>query len=253
MASWLTPDWPAPENIGAAITTRKGGCSDGLFDSNNFALHVGDCEADVAGNRQLLIKNLGLAEQPKWLEQVHGTEVIYAPQAAPTLVPIADASFTDKVGQACAVLTADCLPVLLCNQQGTQVAAAHAGWRGLCNGILRNAVATFHRTDRLMAYLGPAIGPGAFEVGAEVLQAFIEQAQDSQQVEAIKAAFVPTGDGKYLADLYGLARADLASCGVAAVYGGDYCTFSDPTRFYSYRREPKTGRMASLIWLKNSQ
>jgi copper oxidase (laccase) domain-containing protein len=104
-----------------------------------------------------------------------------------------------------------------------------------------------------MAYLGPAIGPGAFEVGAEVLQAFIEQAQDSQQVEAIKAAFVPTGDGKYLADLYGLARADLASCGVAAVYGGDYCTFSDPTRFYSYRREPKTGRMASLIWLKNSQ
>lgn len=253
MASWLTPDWPAPENIGAAITTREGGCSDGPFDSNNLALHVDDCEADVAGNRQLLIKNLGLAEQPKWLEQVHGTEVIYAPQATPTLVPIADASFTDKVGQACAVLTADCLPVLLCNQQGTQVAAAHAGWRGLCNGILRNAVATFHRTDRLMAYLGPAIGPGAFEVGAEVLQAFIEQSQDSQQVEAIKAAFVPTGDGKYLADLYGLARADLASCGVAAVYGGDYCTFSDPTRFYSYRREPKTGRMASLIWLKNSQ
>lgn len=253
MASWLTPDWPAPKNIGAAITTREGGCSLGPFGSNNLALHVADSEADVIANRKALMHNLGLSAQPKWLEQVHGTEVIYAPQTTPAFTPTADASFTDQSGSACVVLTADCLPVLLCNQQGTQVAAAHAGWRGLCNGILRNTLATFSRDDQLLAYLGPAIGPTAFEVGAEVLEAFIDQAQDSQQIQSIKAAFAPAQDGKYLADLYALARAELASCGVTAVYGGQYCTFSDPARFYSYRREAKTGRMASLIWLKNRQ
>ena len=257
MASWLTPYWPAPKSVGAAITTREGGCSKAPFDSNNLALHVADSEADVIANRESIVENLGLPEQPLWLEQVHGTEVVYTPRimgnATATLAPAADASYTDKAGRACVVMTADCLPVLFCNQQGTQVAAAHAGWRGLCNGVLRNTVATFNRSDKVMAYLGPAIGPVAFEVGAEVLQAFIEQAQNPQQIQAIKAAFVPAKEGKYFADLYALARAELASCGIKAVYGGDCCTFSDSARFYSYRREAKTGRMASLIWLKNSQ
>ena len=150
-------------------------------------------------------------------------------------------------------MTADCLPVLFCNRQGTQVAAAHAGWRGLCQGILRKTLARFTQPKQVMAYLGPAIGPDKFEVGAEVLQAFIEGAQTAQQIAAIQTAFMPTQQGKYLADLYALARAELMSCGLSAIYGGDYCTLTDTERFYSYRREAITGRMATLIWLKNNQ
>ena len=251
MTSLITPDWPAPAHIGAAITTRQGGCSRAPFDSNNLALHVADAESAVRANRQALIDELGLSRQPLWLDQVHGTEVIYLPEAS--AVPTADASFTDSPEQACAIMAADCLPVLFCDQQGTQVAAAHAGWRGLCNGILRKTVAKFTHPDQVMAYLGPAIGPQAFEVGAEVLQAFIEGAQGAQQLEAIQTAFIPCRQDKYLADLFALARAELVGCGVSAIFGGDYCTFADATRFYSYRREAKTGRMASLIWLKNGQ
>ena len=249
LMSSLIPDWPAPKTVGAAITTRHGGCSRAPFNDNNLALHVGDNEFDVEANRQLLASSLGLTEQPLWLQQVHGTEIVYGPNA--NGIPIADASYSDKAGAACVVMTADCLPVLMCNQQGTRVAAAHAGWRGLCNGILRKSVATFPPGDQLMAYLGPAIGPKAFEVGAEVLQAFLNNAHNEQHAEAIKAAFVPALPGKYLADLYALARAELACCGVNAVYGGDNCTFNDTERFYSYRREPETGRFASLIWLNN--
>jgi YfiH family protein len=194
---------------------------------------------------------LGLEQQPLWLEQVHGTQVLYAPEAGPE--PRADASFSDQPGPACVVMTADCLPVLFCDRQGTQVAAAHAGWRGLCQGILRKTLARFSRPDQVMAYLGPAIGPDKFEVGDEVLQAFIHGAQNGQQMEAIQTAFMPTQQGKYLADLYALARAELTGCGLGAIYGGDFCTFTDAERFYSYRRELDTGRMASLIWLKNNQ
>lgn len=248
MTSWISPDWPAPENIGAAITTRQGGCSPMPFDSNNLALHVSDDATNVHANRKSLAEQLGLSQPPLWLDQVHGTEVVYAPEAG---APKADASFTDQPAVACAIMTADCLPVLFCNQQGTQVAAAHAGWRGLCNGILRKTVAKFTQPDQVMAYLGPAIGPEVFEVGPEVLQAFIEGAQGAQQLVAIETAFTPSRQDKYLADLYALARAELTACGVSAIYGGGYCTFSDSTRFYSYRREAKTGRMASLVWLKN--
>ena len=247
----LIPAWPAPETVGAAITIRSGGCSRAPYNDNNLALHVGDNEFDVEANRQLLASRLGLAEQPLWLQQVHGTEIVYGPNADGT--PVADASYSDKAGAACVVMTADCLPVLMCNRQGTRVAAAHAGWRGLCNGILRKTVATFAPDDQLLAYLGPAIGPKAFEVGAEVLQAFQDRAQNPRHMQAIKAAFVPALPGKYLADLYALARAELACSGVDAVYGGDYCTFNDAERFYSYRREPETGRFASLIWLKDSE
>jgi YfiH family protein len=208
---------------------------------------VGDNASDVLSNRQCLADSLHLHEQPLWLEQVHGTDVEYAPTAAGT--PAADASYSDQVGRACVVMTADCLPVLLCNQQGTQVAAAHAGWRGLCNGVLRNTVATFSSPDQVMAYLGPAIGPEAFEVGTEVLQAFIQKSLNEQHRQQIESAFMPSPANKYRADLYALARAELVNCGVKHIYGGDYCVYSSPEQFYSYRREPVTGRFASLIWL----
>ena len=247
MDSWFPADWPAAATVKTAITTRHGGCSQAPFDNNNLGLHVGDKASDVLANRQSLVSSLNLSEQPLWLEQVHGTDVEYAPTAAGT--PTADASYSDQVGRACVVMTADCLPVLLCNQQGTQVAAAHAGWRGLCSGVLRNTVATFSASDQLMAYLGPAIGPEAFEVGPEVLQGFTEKALNERHRAEIEAAFTAASDGKYRADLYALARAELANCGVRDTYGGDHCVYSMPERFYSYRRQPVTGRFASLIWL----
>ena len=247
MNNWFSADWPAPEAVRTAITTRCGGCSQPPYSSNNLGLHVGDKVSDVLSNRQFLADSLHLSEQPLWLHQVHGTVVEYAPTAKGT--PTADASYSDQSGKACVVMTADCLPVLLCNQQGTQVAAAHAGWRGLCNGVLRNAVATFSPSDQLMAYLGPAIGPEAFEVGAEVLQAFIDKSFNKQHRQQIEAAFMPSSVNKYRADLYALARAELVNCGVRHIYGGDYCVFSSADQFYSYRREPVTGRFASLIWL----
>ena len=245
----LALDWPAPETVGAAITLRTGGISQGPFDSNNMALHVEDSESKVQQNRQMLQAELGLEQQPLWLEQCHGTEIVLVEDSLG--VPQADASQTRQPQRACVVMTADCLPVLFCNHQGTQVAAAHAGWRGLCNGILRKTVAQFDRPESVIVYLGPAIGPKVYEVGAELLPAFVKNSQDALQVAAIQSAFVPLQSGKFLANLYALARAELESCGVNAVYGGEFCTFSEPDRFYSYRRTPKTGRTASLIWLKN--
>lgn len=255
---YFIPDWPAPKNVRSAISLRAGGVSKAPFNSNNLALHVEDNPAHVLANRQTLVTALNLPCDPLWLEQVHGTDIVYAPniKGVPKAqgIPSADGSYTDTANTVCAVLTADCLPVLLCNQSGTHVAAAHAGWRGLCNGILRDSVATFaQHDDQIMAYLGPAIGPQRFEVGAEVLEAFLVKAQNVEHQQAIKAAFLPSSAaGKHLADLYALARAELAACGVTAVYGGEYCTFSQSEQFYSYRRDRKTGRNASLIWLENS-
>lgn len=248
---FFIPDWPAPNNVRSAITLRTGGISQAPFTSNNLAVHVGDNEEHVAANRQSLVNELRLPCQPLWLDQVHGTDTVYVPEADG--IPSVDASYTDTADTVCAVLTADCLPVLLCNQSGTHIAAAHAGWRGLCNGILRNTVRSFaYEKDPIMAYLGPAIGPQVFEVGAEVLQAFVSRAQSTRHRQAIEAAFRSgLTEDKYLADLYVLARAELAACGVTAVYGGDRCTFSQSDQFYSYRRDIKTGRNASLIWLQN--
>jgi hypothetical protein len=247
----ITPQWPAPANVGAAITLRSGGCSSAPFDQSNLALHVQDEPQDVIVNRQSLVQSLKLPAPPLWLDQVHGTDIVCASESTGT--PKADGSFSDQPGTVCAVLTADCLPVLLCDSAGTQVAAAHAGWRGLSGGILRKTIATFQQSpDQILAYLGPAIGPQVFEVGGEVLQAFLDQAQNSQHQQAIVAAFTlreSTGD-KYLADLYALAQAELQASGVTQIYGGDYCSYSDSERFYSYRREPKTGRNGSLIWLR---
>jgi YfiH family protein len=253
--NFLIPDWPAPAQVKSAITLRSGGCSRTPFDSNNLALHVEDSEADVQTNRQNLIKSLALPAQPLWLNQCHGIDLVYVPDYLhePQQAATADGSYSDKANSVCAILTADCLPVLFCNQAGTQVAAAHAGWRGLCGGILRKTVDTFKGSpDQVMAYLGPAIGPQVFEVGGEVLQAFLNRAQNQSHQLAVREAFkaVDSIEGKYLADLYALARAELSASGVTEIYGGNYCSYSDSERFYSFRRESKTGRNASLIWLQ---
>lgn len=252
-SSFFIPDWPAPTSIGAAISLRLGGISKGPFSSNNMALHVGDNAIDVRVNRDSLISRLGLLNPPLWLNQVHGTDVIYASDAEE--IPDADGSYTDESHTICAVMTADCLPILLCDKAGSEVAAVHAGWRGLCYGVVRQAVGKFRSpSEQIMAFLGPAIGPKAFEVGPEVLESFLDNAQSQQHQKSIITAFKSTDNNQFndhlFADLYALARAELVACGIDSIFGGDFCTFSDKERFYSYRREQTTGRHASLIWLK---
>ncbi|WP_354685829.1 peptidoglycan editing factor PgeF [Cupriavidus necator] len=258
--AWLVPDWPAPARVQALSTTRRGGVSKGPYGlaggapgGLNLGTHVGDDPADVARNRERLATSL--PSMPRWLEQVHGCAVVTAdPVAAPgDPVPRADASMAIAPGHVCAVMTADCLPVLLCDAHGTVVGAAHAGWRGLCNGVIEATLARMQAAAggsamRWLAWLGPAIGPDAFEVGAEVREAFLQQARPDEQA-AVAAAFRAGAPGKYLADIYALARTRLARAGCTDVYGGDACTVADAERFYSYRRDGVTGRMASLVWL----
>lgn len=241
---WIIPEWPAPPNVQAVTTTRQGGVSKPPFDSLNMAGHVGDDSAAVAANRRLVRQALSLPDEPWWLNQVHGTGVVKIERGAGGL-PEADASMTKEMDCVCAVLTADCLPVLFCNRAGTQIAAAHAGWRGLLAGILEATVNTLTvEGDEILAWLGPAIGPRSFEVGEEVYQAFVD-------LDAgMTSCFVASKPGHWFADLYGLARRRLATVGVTAVYGGGFCTVEDRERFYSFRRDGKTGRMASLIWLQ---
>jgi len=238
-SDWLTPDWPAPASVRACVTTRAGGVSLAPFDSLNLGDHVEDAPLAVAANRQVLVDALGC--RPAWLQQVHSADVV---EADSRCVPTADASWTATPGTACAVLTADCLPALFCDRAGTRVAAAHAGWRGLAGGVLENTVAALGiEPAELLVWLGPAIGPQSFEVGAEVREAFVAVHTEAQR------AFVPSRNaGKFMADLYALARIRLAACGVTAVYGGGLDTFSDP-RFFSYRRAARTGRFASLVWI----
>ncbi|TAN50129.1 MAG: peptidoglycan editing factor PgeF [Methylococcaceae bacterium] len=233
----LTPDWPAPNHVLALVTTRLGGVSAAPYSGFNLAGHVADHPADVAENRRLLREGLRLPAEPVWLDQVHGSEVI---DAAVAEFRLADASHTGQAGVVLAVLTADCLPVLFCDSAGTRIAAAHAGWKGLLAGVLQNTARAMGKGE-IMAWLGPAIGPGAFCVGGEVREAFV------QRLAGAEAAFQPHGR-QWLADLYTLARLALLEAGVERVYGGGLCTWSDAARFYSYRREPVTGRMASLIW-----
>jgi len=240
MTSWLTPDWPAPANVRACVTTRAGGVSAPPFDSFNLGDHVGDEPAAVAENRRRLTEALGC--RPAWLSQVHGIDVV---QADPASVATADASWSATPGVACTIMTADCLPALFCDRAGTRVGAAHAGWRGLAGGVLEATVdALGVAPAELLVWLGPSIGPQAFEVGPEVREAFLADHAEAER------AFVPSANaGKYMADIYALARIRLAAKGVTAVYGGGFCTFSDTERFYSYRRSSRTGRLASLIWL----
>jgi YfiH family protein len=241
----IFPQWPAPGCVRAASTIRAGGVSDAPYDSFNLATHVGDAEAAVQANRARLRQRLRLPAEPLWLNQVHGKRIVEAGNAAVGACPSADASFGRSTGGVCAVMTADCLPVLLCDRAGSVVAAAHAGWRGLAGGVLEATVASLGVEPRqLLAWLGPAIGPAAFEVGSEVRAAF------SDVHAAAAAAFVLQPNGRWLADIYHLARIRLAAAGVDAVYGGGSCTFTDRARFYSFRRDKITGRMVSLIWLE---
>lgn len=238
----IKPDWPAASHVRACTTTRAGGVSLPPFDSLNLGRHVGDDESAVEINRQRLTQWAELPDKPLWLEQVHGTNVIDAGQWRPGIE--ADAIYSDQTGQVCVVMTADCLPVLFTDRKGSQVAAAHAGWRGLLAGVLENTVARFaDKREDILAWLGPAIGPARFEVGLEVFEAFTDR--DSQAA----AAFKQSDATHYLADIYLLARQRLAQLGVTAVFGGDRCTVSETKAFFSYRRDGKTGRMASLIWI----
>ncbi|WP_429148424.1 peptidoglycan editing factor PgeF [Aeromonas rivipollensis] len=242
--NWIEPDWPAPGNVRALSTTRDGGLSEGVFAGLNLGAHVGDEPARVEANRARLQQAAQLPGPLNWLNQVHGTAV-HRVGSDYERAPDADAACTQQAGQACIVMTADCLPVLFCDRAGTVVAAAHAGWRGLKEGVLEASIAAMGcEPGEILTWLGPAIGPTAFEVGGEVREAFM-----AEQAEA-ESAFVPSvSEGKWLADIYRLARLRLARAGVNAVYGGEFCTFSDGDQFYSYRRDGQTGRMASLIWL----
>ena len=242
---FIRADWDAPAHIHALTTTRQGGESVGPYTGLNLGDHVDDLPEAVSANRQLLIQATGLQQPPQWLKQVHGTAVVEA--QADGLVRTADACFSSNPGQGCIVMTADCLPVLFTNTQGTRVAAAHAGWRGLAAGVLEQTLNIFDPQDRVLAWLGPAIGPLAFEVGAEVKQIFVQQ--DQRAEEAFRSSPTHPQD-RFLADIYQLARIRLLAAGVVAVTGGEHCTFSDTQSFFSYRRDGVTGRMASLIWIE---
>jgi polyphenol oxidase len=244
----IVPDWDAPANVGALATTRNGGTSSGPYAAAdgrgglNLGVHVGDDPQDVARNRALL--RACLPAEPAWLNQVHGARVVDAGEAVSAAQPPdADAAIATRPGAVCVIQTADCLPVLFCDAAGKAVGAAHAGWRGLAGGVLQATVARMRDAGAgdILAWLGPAIGPGAFEVGQDVVDAFPGRGD----------AFRPlaSGAGKYLADIYLLAGAALREAGVVKVSGGGGCTVSDAQRFYSYRRDKVTGRMASLVWL----
>ncbi len=242
MTKVIIPQWPLPDNVRACSSTRIGGVSEAPWDSMNLGAHCGDNPEHVSINRQQFYQDGGLPGAPVWLEQVHGIDVLtltggqYASKRA-------DASYTNLPGQVCAVMTADCLPVLFCSKAGTEVGAAHAGWRGLCAGVLEQTVSHFNDSpENIMAWLGPAIGPDAFEVGPEVREAFMEK--DPQAARA----FCSAGD-KFYADLYQIARQRLAALGITQVYGGNRCTFTEKSDFFSWRRDRTTGRMASFIWL----
>jgi YfiH family protein len=246
----ITPDWPAPKNVRACITTRVGGVSAAPYSSNNFGLHVGDAVSSVEQNRAALCVQRGLSKSPQWLEQIHGVKVVTA--KGDDLVRTADASYSSEIGQACVVMTADCLPILLCEKQGAQVAALHCGWRSLAKGICAKALKQFTGSPKdIIAYLGPAISQSHFEVGVDVLEAFFKSARSPAHADAISTAFISAQRPlHFYADIYALARAELNSLGITAVYGGDYCTYRQAEYFYSYRRDGITGRMASLIWLE---
>jgi len=241
--SFITADWPAPDNVVALTTCRDGGVSGAGFASFNLATHVNDQTSAVVHNRSTLRRELELPEAPVWLDQVHGCDIIEL-NGTEKGIPQADAVIARTRQRVCAVLTADCLPVLLCTENGTAIAAIHAGWRGLLDGIIEKTVAKLAPANTVLAWLGPAIGPANFEVGSEVRDAFTDKTPVMQQ------AFREVDEHHYLADLYALARMRLIQNGVKRIYGGEHCTYNEANQFYSYRREPITGRMASLIWLQ---
>ena len=240
---YLTPQWPAPPQVRAAFTLRTGGVSAAPYDALNLGTHVGDAPPAVAENRRRVRAALGLPAEPAWLDQVHGTHVLEREDAAPSRAPAADALITRAPGLVAAVQVADCPPVLFAARDGSVVAAAHAGWRGLAAGVLEATVTRAAvPAGELLAWLGPAIGAAHFEVGGEVREAFL--AHDARAAEA----FAPNARGRWQCDLPRLARQRLAQCGVTAVFGGSWCTYADGARFFSYRRDGQCGRMAAMIW-----
>jgi polyphenol oxidase len=238
----LRPDWPAPARVRAAQTLRTGGVSVGAYASLNLGAHVGDDQSFVAENRARLRRSLALQTEPLWLSQAHGAHIVEVDDDSGR---VGDGVVTRRAGTVCAILAADCLPVLFANDAGTCVAAAHAGWRGLAAGVLEATVhATRESPECLLAWFGPAIGLKAFEVGAQVRDAFV--AHDARAADA----FVANARGRWMADLFKLARQRLFAVGLTRIYGGGLCTASDPARFFSHRRDGQSGRMATLIWLE---
>jgi YfiH family protein len=246
---FIQPNWPAPPNVRAASTLRTGGISREPYDSFNLAAHVGDETQAVTENRRLLKAALRLPAEPTWLEQIHGDSVAEASAQNECAMrpPRADASVARSAGRVCAILAADCLPVLFCSRDGDRVAAAHAGWRGLAAGVLDTTVGSLGLPgSKLIAWMGPAISQQAYEVGDDVRIAML--ARDS----GFASAFTPNARGRWQCDLYQLARRNLEQLGVKAIYGGGYCTYDDADRFYSFRRDGQCGRMATLVWMTES-
>jgi len=240
--SLIIPDWQAPDTIQAMSTTRLGGVSQPPYNSLNMGTHVGDTLSVVSQNRQHLTQLGNMPNQPLWLNQVHGTDVIHASNWHADVD--ADAIYSDQPDQVCAIMTADCLPVLFTDKHGQQVAAAHAGWRGLLHGVLENTVNQFAGPrDDILVWLGPAIGPKQFKVGKEVYEAFIAHSPQAHK------AFIGIDSTHYLANIYQLAKQRLSALGIIHISGGNFCTATDKDRFFSYRRDGVTGRMASLIWI----
>ena len=234
----IIPEWPAPSNIRAVSTKRAGGVSSGIYESLNLGAHVGDQTEHVLENRARVRSNLNLPSEPIWLDQVHGNRAIQA-QNGP--IQQADASLTREHGVICCVMTADCLPILVCSKDGASVSAIHAGWRGILNGVTQNAVKEMDSTA-LIAWLGPAIGPDVFEVGHDVYASFTHQSKD------FMPAFRQKSDDRWLANIYMLGRIVLNRSGIEQIYGGQWCTFTQKSDFFSFRRDHQTGRMATLIW-----
>lgn len=240
---YLIPNWPAPKNIKAYFTLRMDGQSKPPYESFNLGKHSGDNENVVAANRKQLMQELNLDQPPVWLNQVHGNQVVSADAVINTTS--ADALYTQQKNLVCAILTADCMPLFLCDREGTVVALAHAGWRGLAAGVIENTVAAMKiPAENILAWMGPAMGPQKFEVGPEVREIFLSVDK------AAEIAFAPLPNQKWLANIYLLAQQRLQKSGVTAIYGGDHCTYTEKEKFFSYRRDGKqSGRMAALIWI----
>ncbi len=242
-ASGFEAEWPAPEGVRSWVTTRSGGVSRPPYDSMNLATHVGDRVEDVLHNRQLLQDWVRLPTEPVWLNQLHQTRVVELPTEGS--MPTADGSWSRQPGVVCAVLTADCLPILITNRSGTAVAALHAGWRGLAAGIIEQGLRCFSEPcESLMVWLGPSIGQPSYEVGEEVREKFCQLAEESEEM------FLPSPGGRWLASMAGLARQQLSRLGVTSIYGGEWDTFREDEQFFSYRRDGESGRFATLIWLE---
>lgn len=258
-SSFLIPNWPAPKNVRAFSSTRLGGHSVAPYDSLNLGAHVGDDPATVEKNRQHFAKLTQMPNTLRWLKQVHGTCVAELPvkelpiEKLPAKEKVdieADAAYSSAKGVVCAVMTADCLPVLFCNTKGTKVAASHAGWRGLCDGVIEQTLTHFSPEDEILVWLGPAIGAKKFEVGEDVRNAFLAQDEAAELAFTEITEQTKIAEQKWLADLYLLARQRLEKAGIEHIYGGNHCTYEEHDRFFSYRRDKQTGRMASVIWLE---